>query len=560
MALNLQDAPGIMAVYESIVRGEKDWLTLVYASDMNHSDELTLHAHGSEGLSQLKDIMQDTVSEPFIAFYREELGCALLNYIPETLSGVRRARVLVHSRRLGTLFTEHITTITIDDLSNISPTTLYNALTETESPTQSEFPQPDTMGRTASQPANYSNKPLPINALEPVRRSASEPHNPEVLPPLPGKSESMFTKVLRRKKKTQDSGDGYPNHPPPTPPKEEIFMVKQPHHYQVSAQALDHYGMPLDASAHYSSHRRRSRSLSEFAVISHSNTPEGGPGNQLPSDRSKYVPQLSLPLSGKWVQTPHLVDAAERARRRLIAQQQKRAEQEAARKAEAQRLADIKRQKEDMLRQEAEEEEQRRVAIEKELRMAVIMRKRKEQREMEEEESKRREIEERKQRDRERRLEETRRLAEWREEQALLARETLSRAQEAKRREDAERMQRIKTVKSKVKDTQADTLMTGWVTMQTSDNLVWKRRFFRMDGPSVFFHRSPLDVSMLEEVKLRGKVRGLREWNEGYDDLQSVPHSFVVEFLDGREPWSMFTDSEEEKYKLLGLFHHTAGL
>lgn len=80
---------------------------------------------------------------------------------------------------------------------------------------------------------------------------------------------------------------------------------------------------------------------------------------------------------------------------------------------------------------------------------------------------------------------------------------------------------------------------------------------------------------MLDQVDLRGQVRGLREWNEGYEDLKAIPFSFAVEFLGDREPWSMFSDSEEEKvgvlfwgvlavlifwqYKLLGLLHAANG-
>lgn len=59
---------------------------------------------------------------------------------------------------------------------------------------------------------------------------------------------------------------------------------------------------------------------------------------------------------------------------------------------------------------------------------------------------------------------------------------------------------------------------------------------------------SPKDMStFLEEVDLRGRVRGLREWNEGYDYLEAIPFSFVVEFKDNTDNWSMFADSEEEK-------------
>ena len=51
----------------------------------------------------------------------------------------------------------------------------------------------------------------------------------------------------------------------------------------------------------------------------------------------------------------------------------------------------------------------------------------------------------------------------------------------------------------------------------------------------------------MDNAELYGKVRGIREWNEGYEDLEAIPHSFVVEFVDGQAPWSMFADSEEEK-------------
>ena len=58
----------------------------------------------------------------------------------------------------------------------------------------------------------------------------------------------------------------------------------------------------------------------------------------------------------------------------------------------------------------------------------------------------------------------------------------------------------------------------------------------------------------LEEVDLRGQVRGLREWNEGYDYLEAIAFSFVVEFRDNTDNWSMFADSEEEKVCFLLFF------
>lgn len=59
-------------------------------------------------------------------------------------------------------------------------------------------------------------------------------------------------------------------------------------------------------------------------------------------------------------------------------------------------------------------------------------------------------------------------------------------------------------------------------------------------------------TTALDQVELRDKVRALREWYDGYDDLEAIAFSFVVEFKDG-EHWSMFGDTEEEKVRLFNL-------
>ena len=54
----------------------------------------------------------------------------------------------------------------------------------------------------------------------------------------------------------------------------------------------------------------------------------------------------------------------------------------------------------------------------------------------------------------------------------------------------------------------------------------------------------------MDKVELRGKIRGLREWQEGYEELEAIPYSFAIEFKDFSNDWgtwSMYTDSEEEK-------------
>lgn len=51
----------------------------------------------------------------------------------------------------------------------------------------------------------------------------------------------------------------------------------------------------------------------------------------------------------------------------------------------------------------------------------------------------------------------------------------------------------------------------------------------------------------VDSLELRGRVSTLREWHEGYEELEAIDHAFALEFNDSQGPWSMFCDSEEDK-------------
>jgi len=355
------------------------------------------------------------------------------------------------------------------------------------------------MGRAMSQSSDVMNKALPnLNSFidEQVRRSVSEsyPSTPPPPPPQAIKSNTLFSHFLRRKKKQDEPFDN--SLPPPAPPKDKgKFSVQQPHHHHMSTQALVSH---RSAVAQDISQRSRANSLSEFAVISRSSSPDEvimEPSSPTAAETPAPQPTFghSLPLRGKWTpETSLIVDPAERARRRAEAQRQREIEEEEAIQQETKRQAQLKLEKQKVLRQEMEEEEQRRASLEGELRRITAERRRKDEVEREEEERKRQELEDRKRVDRERRLEEHRRLEEWRKKQARLVNEAAQRAEEARRQEEAERKKRIQLVEAKVRsNAKAESLVTGWVTMQTSDSLVWKRRFFKFIGSTVFFYRSP---------------------------------------------------------------------
>ncbi|KAJ7155567.1 hypothetical protein C8R43DRAFT_1000438 [Mycena crocata] len=506
MAVNFTDHHAVVEAYDAVVQGDADWLLLTYDTAVQ-PDAFRLEGSGSAGLPELKARIEDP-AQIFIAFYRDSnAGCILLNIIPESISGVRRARALVHSRRISAVFP-----------ALASPDSVHVIQVD----------------RVTAEPTADEMGVLPD---PPVASSSS--------PPPPSKG-SMFSLLRRKKKPEAELGPVEPfnihlteDAPPPPPPKDK---GRRSFSYQPET--------PPDNSD-YDVVSRHSSSSDEVVVVSPHPPPPRSPG----------IKKRSATLPSKWNAEP--VDPAERARRRVELQRQRELEEEQAVEEEAQRQVQLKLQKQALLKQQEEEEEERRVSLEQELKRVTAQRRQRDQLERAEEERKKQELEQKKRADRERRMEEHRRLEEWRKEQAAQAEEATRRAEQARKQEEAERKKKIQLAGAKVKSARADVeLVTGWVTMQAGDSLVWRRRYFKFVGSTVFFYRSLKEKDsnqVLDQIDLRGQVRALREWNEGYEDLKAIPFSFAVEFTGAREPWSMFSDSEEEKYKLLGLLHAANG-
>lgn len=68
-------------------------------------------------------------------------------------------------------------------------------------------------------------------------------------------------------------------------------------------------------------------------------------------------------------------------------------------------------------------------------------------------------------------------------------------------------------------------------------------------------------------MNLRGSIAALHEprENDGYPELESIPHAFAVEFVkhkseDKGMTWSIFCDTEDDRVRLLSLFVRSAGL
>jgi MAP7 domain-containing protein 1 len=214
------------------------------------------------------------------------------------------------------------------------------------------------------------------------------------------------------------------------------------------------------------------------------------------------------------------------------------------------------------LRREAEEAESRKVEMEALVKQAMAERKRKEMEEQEAEIRKSAELEEKKRVEKEKRMEQSRRSEDRRKERSKLAEELVNKEKHARHQADEERRMRIKLARASVTGKmEGGETVAGWVTLQTNEFPIWRRRYFEFIGSTWMFYRSAQDThTILDQVDLYNRVDSLREWFEGYEELKAIPHSFAIQFRDGQGSWSVFSDSEEEKYILLGLLLHASNL
>ncbi|GAW09985.1 enoyl- hydratase carnithine racemase [Lentinula edodes] len=565
-AVNITDVDAVLAIYNSLVELHLNWLLLKYD---DNSDEFYLHASGSKGLPELKQSFEES-STVHIAFYNEESsqvqsrpGFALINYIPSSISGIRRARALVQSRRIGALFVKtEYATLTIDHLSNLTPSAIHQAVLH-----------PDgihniRIERSASSPEPVDPQSTLESMIFPIRRSFTENRDPSVIPlnySTPPKSQSLFSSILRRKRATPSTDvpwDSDEDVAPPTPPKDNNSVSRSNFTYTPGARLRSIPNSDLR------------KSLAEFAFISHPipssddevivEHPNPPPKTLQPLSSNKPDGALfSIPLDRKWVHdTVYISDPEERARRRKLVQQQRALEEQQALQQEAERQARIKEEKEELKRQEEEEEAWRKSMLEQELQEIKARRRAREQREQEEDARKKREIEARKEMDRKRRMEEHEKLEEWRQQMAWEVEAEKMKEEDDRRRADAERKTKVQNMVKEVKmELRSSGWTTAWATLQTGDSLVWRRRYLKLVGSKIFIYRSPKDMNQtLDEVELRGQIVGLREPNEGFEELKAIKHSFAIVFKDGRDPWAVFGDTEEEKIKMLGMLQYAAGL
>ena len=275
---------------------------------------------------------------------------------------------------------------------------------------------------------------------------------------------------------------------------------------------------------------------------------------------------------------PNFGDPVTRSEQREAARRASEEEEYAARREEVARQLRIKRQR-DMEARQAEEEERTRLArLEEDLARKAVARIAREEEERADEERRVREREERRRRDAEKRAEVSRRMEEWRLEEERRM-EELARADDELKRRAIQRREAARVAAAKRRrDSQlpgGSVILSGWVTVQTSGSVTWRRRYFQLtdavlrfynrDKVRVFRSGSFLDVrcakregtnqdvigTPVDVIVLKTTAPTVKEWYEGFEELRSIPHSFALVLSNGEPPVMFFSDSAPEKVRKL---------
>uniref|UniRef100_A0A1D1YXT9 Drebrin n=1 Tax=Anthurium amnicola TaxID=1678845 RepID=A0A1D1YXT9_9ARAE len=153
MSCDLSDL-AISEAYDEIVNGqETNWLILGYHDTR---DKISLYSKGSGGLDELRNNLKEEV---LYGFLRIENRFVLLTYVSEQVSGVRRARALVHGRAVGALFKAHQIQINASTPNDLTEANVRNRLKLGDPVDSPSTPKrlnstPPTLSPTAQSPSS----------------------------------------------------------------------------------------------------------------------------------------------------------------------------------------------------------------------------------------------------------------------------------------------------------------------------------------------------------------------------------------------------------------------
>ncbi|KAK2463704.1 hypothetical protein APHAL10511_004455 [Amanita phalloides] len=511
--------------YQSVVQGVSNWLLLCYTDDLNLKG-LALCGQGAQGLEELKYSFRTHVLQH--AVYRQDLiptsKFIMVTYMPNAALDDQRTRALTNAQRIaGFLQPGCEAFLTIQEPSELTHEFIHRALLAQRYTT--------SMHRSSSEFAASSMKPL--SRADPMRRTSSEPSAPNeqrLKPPS-----TFFSRLLRKHMRVDFSSTDISQDVPPAPPPKDqlsISIKSSPAHVH-HVDSLKWEGS--DCASGIASHPCMSNEAQ--GISSHPSSPS-----------------LHIPLRGKWA-AALFSNPSDRARIRMQVRLDRQREEEEAVEGERRRQAEIQRRRQEAIVEELEDEARRKTILEEDLKRAAAERRRREYIEKTEEERLRHLLELKRRVEKEKRLVVHRQMEQWRGEQMQMKEEERRELEEMKFRQLEQRKQRISLGQARLQRDEN----YGWVTIQTNESVVWKRRFFKLDDGKLSLYRdSEQSLNQpTEEIDIRKQVRNVKEWDEGYEELEAIASSFVMELVGQGKAWMMYADNEEDKYAILGYIYQS---
>ncbi|KAI8097829.1 uncharacterized protein B0P05DRAFT_522244 [Gilbertella persicaria] len=157
--------PRILETYTAITEeGTTNWLILGYNDTR---DVISLYSQGTGGLSEFRDHLSDEV---LYGFVRVDDRFILITWVSEQVSGVRRARALVHSRSVASLLKLHNAQITASTLNDLSDANIRTRLKLGDGQLSSRKSSSSLSQKRASRSLQSPSSPVPPPIQQPQQK------------------------------------------------------------------------------------------------------------------------------------------------------------------------------------------------------------------------------------------------------------------------------------------------------------------------------------------------------------------------------------------------------
>ncbi|KAL0081887.1 hypothetical protein J3Q64DRAFT_1823441 [Phycomyces blakesleeanus] len=336
--------PNIAIAYEAVTEGHPtNWFLLGYNDTR---DVLSVVANGTKGLEELRNQLRNEI---FYGFLRVENKCILITWISDQVSGVRRARALVHGRSVAAYLSLYQAQMTVSSLSELTEANIRTRLKLDQDSSPSARRAPPSVRKRPSVSPNISRS---LNGLEDSASASASASTSASISAFASASASASSSASL----SSASSSAYPApavvisaSPSPSlspPPQHQQQPVTPVHVYKVPednddifVDARETFAAKEKEAARLESERRRLLEIEEKKRLE-----ELALERERENERKRRIAEVEQRrLAEKLERERHLAQQAEEARQRAAEEARQRAIEEAkvrAAKEEAKRRAE----------------------------------------------------------------------------------------------------------------------------------------------------------------------------------------------------------------------------